>query len=312
MRIPLKRRLPPLNPLRAFEAAARHMSFTRAAAEMNVTQGAISRQVRALEDFLGFELFERTPKGVEVTENGRIYVNALTEAFEQIARATDEIVTARTHTVLTIRGYTTFLVRWLMPLLPEFQVKYPNIEVRLVSGSDTVNFERDNIDIGIRYGLGRWKGLESDLLFFDALLPVCSPKLLDATKLQHPRDLARATLLHLNLRRDDWPDWLAAAGQENLEPANSLYLEDLGIVYQCAVAGLGVAIGQLAYVRDDLMSSRLVAPFDLVLTRPKGYFLVCPKDRIDVTKIMTFRNWLRERVAMLDHSSHTLAIERSA
>ena len=246
------------------------MSFTKAAEELHVTQGAVSRQVKALENYLGFGLFERTPKGIELSRHGRAYVSSIAGAFEQIARATDEIVTARSHTILTIRSYTTLLVRWLIPLLPEFQIKHSNIEVRLVSGSDPVNFDRDNVDIGIRYGHGRWKDLESDLLFFDALLPVCSPKLLKTTKLQHPEDLARATLLHLNLRRSDWPDWLAAAGHDNLDPAGNLYLEDLGVVYQCAIAGLGVAIGQEPYVRDDLATGRLIAPFDLVLTRPRG------------------------------------------
>jgi LysR family glycine cleavage system transcriptional activator len=298
-----KRRVPPLNPLRAFETAARHMSFTKAAEEMNVTQGAVSRQVKALENYLGFGLFERTSKGIELSRNGRAYVSSISGAFEQIARATDEIVTARSHTILTIRSYTTLLVRWLIPLLPEFQIKHSNIEVRLVSGSDPVNFDRDNVDIGIRYGLGRWKDLESDLLFLDALLPVCSPKLLKTAKLKRPEDLTRATLLHLNLRRSDWPDWLAAAGHGNLDPAGNLYLEDLGVVYQCAIAGLGVAIGQEPYVRDDLATGRLIAPFDLVLTRPRGYFLVCPRDRVDVTKIMTFRTWLRERVATMGNAA---------
>ncbi len=293
----MKRQVPPLNPLRAFEAAARHMSFTRAAEELNVTQGAVSRQVKVLEDYLGFALFERTPKGLELSRNGRTYVGSLTDAFERIARATDELITARTHTVLTIRGYTTFLVRWLIPLLPKFQIKHPNIEVRLVSASEAVDFDRDNVDIGIRYGYGRWNDLKSDLLFLDSLVPVCSPTLVETANLQTPRDLVRSTLLHLKLRRNDWPDWLAGAGHEHLQVANNLFLEDLGVVHQCAIEGMGVAIAQQAYIRSDLASGKLVAPFDFVLNRPKGYFLVCPKDRADVTKIMTFRNWLLERIA---------------
>jgi LysR family glycine cleavage system transcriptional activator len=292
----MKRRLPPLNPLRAFEVAARHMSFTKAADEMNVTQGAVSRQVKALEDYLGFALFERTPKGLELSRNGRAYVGTLTESFERIARATDELITTRTHTILTIRGYTTFLVRWLIPLLPEFQVRHPNIEVRLVSASDPVDFERDNVDIGIRYGYGRWSGLKSDLLFLDALVPVCSPALMQAVRLRTPEDLARSTLLHLNRRRDDWPDWLAGVGHNGLRAANNLFLEDLGVVHQCAMAGMGVAVAQQAYIHGDLAGGKLVAPFDFVLHRPKGYFLVCPKDRADTTKILTFRNWLLERI----------------
>lgn len=294
----MKRRIPPLNPLRAFEAAARHMSFTKAAEEMNVTQGAISRQVKVLEEYLGFALFDRTSKGLELSRNGRGYAATLSQAFEQIALATDEVITARSHSVLTIRGYTTFLVRWLVPLLPEFKIKHPNIEIRLVSASDPVDFERENVDLGIRYGYGHWRNMESELLFFDSLIPVCSPALVEQTRLESPRDLSRCTLLHLNLRRRDWPDWLAAAGDEHLNVENNLFLEDLGVVYQCAVAGMGVAIGQQAYVEDDLAARRLVAPFDFVLRRSKGYYLVFPKDRGHVTKIRVFQEWLRERIAI--------------
>ena len=293
----MRRRIPPLNPLRAFEAAARHMSFTKAADEMNVTQGAVSRQVKVLEEYLGFGLFERTSKGLELSRDGRAYAGTLSQAFEQIARATDEVVTARSYTVLTIRGYTTFLVRWLVPLLPEFKIKHPNIEIRLVSASDPVDFERDNVDLGIRYGYGHWQNTDSDLLFVDSLFPVCSPALLESAKLRAPNDLSRCTLLHLNLRRRDWPDWLAGAGRENLSAENNLFLEDLGVVYQCAVAGMGVAMGQQAYVEPDLAAHRLVAPFDFVLKRPAGYFLVCPKDRAHLTKIRIFKEWLRERIA---------------
>ena len=293
----MRRRIPPLNPLRAFEAAARHMSFTKAADELNVTQGAVSRQVKVLEEYLGFGLFERTAKGLELSRNGRAYVGALSQAFEQIARATDEVVSSRSQSILTLRGYTTFLVRWLIPLLPEFKIKHPNVEIRLVSASDPVDFERDNVDLGIRYGYGQWRNTESDLLFLDSLRPVCSPLLLERVRLKSPHDLAQCTLLHLNQRRSDWPDWLAGADCETLSAENNLFLEDLGVVYQCAIAGMGVAIGQQAYIEDDLAARRLVALFETVLRRPKGYFLVCPKDRVHAAKVRIFRDWLRERLA---------------
>jgi LysR family transcriptional regulator, glycine cleavage system transcriptional activator len=296
-RAAVHRRIPPLNPLRAFEAAARHSSFTKAADEMNVTQGAISRQVRELERHLGFDLFERVHGRLELGRSGRAYAAALTDAFDRIARATEELVATRTQTILAIRSYTTLLVRWLIPLLPDFQVEHPNIEIRLVSASDHVNFDRDNVDLGIRYGYGRWPKLQSDLLFEDELFPVCSPKLREAAQLKTPRDLSRCTLLHLNLRRADWPDWLAAAGVESLQVANNLFLEDLGVVYQCATAGLGVAMGQRAYVLDDLAAGRLVAPFSVVLRRSAGYYLVCPKERANVAKILTFRRWLQGLLA---------------
>ena len=285
-------RIPPLNALRAFEAAARWLSFTKAAEELHVTQGAISRQVKLLEDFLGFDLFERTPHGVELNRSGQVYAAAITRSFDEILRATDELGTARTHSVLTIRGYTTFLVRWLTPLLPDFQIRHPNIEVRLVSASDPVDFGRDKVDLGIRYGYGRWKDLECDLLFMDELFPVCSPTLRESVPLRTPADLRGCTLLHLNLRCSDWPEWFAAAGVDRPLPGRDVALEDLGVAYQCAVAGFGVAIGQREYVHEDLAAGKLVVPFQPVLRRNRGYYLVCPRERVNLAKIVAFRTWM--------------------
>lgn len=290
----MTRRIPPLNALRAFEAAARWSSFTKAADELHVTQGAVSRQVKLLEEFLGFELFERTPHGVELNRSGDAYAAALTRAFDEILRATDQLGTARTHTTLTIRGYTTFLVRWLTPRLPDFQIRHPNIEVRLVSASDPVDFGRDKVDLGIRYGYGRWKELESDLLFTDELFPVCSPSLRDAVPLRQPSDLNECVLLNLNLRRSDWHEWLALAGVERPASERDIDMEDLGVVYQSAIAGFGVAMGQREYLSDDLASGRLVSPFGQVLRRPRGYHLVCPKERAGLAKVIAFRGWLRD------------------
>jgi LysR family glycine cleavage system transcriptional activator len=290
-------KIPPLNALRAFEAAARNLSFTKAAGEMNVTQGAVSRQVRLLEDYLGFELFERTPRGVELNRAGQIYASAVTEAFDKITRATDELATTSTHTVLTIRGYTNLLVRWLTPLLPDFQLRHPNIEVRLVSAGDPVDFNRDKVDIGIRYGYGRWQELECDALFMDQLTPVCSPDLVRSFGLAQASDLARCTLLHLNRRQADWPDWFALAGMKMPAGAGAVHLEDLGVLYQCAIAGQGVAMGQYQYVREYLANGQLAAPFDLTLRRQSGYYLVCPRERAGLSKIVTFRKWLRETLS---------------
>ncbi|VWX61749.1 conserved hypothetical protein [Burkholderiales bacterium 8X] len=290
----VKYRLPPLNALRAFESAARNLSFTKAGNELNVTQGAVSRQVRLLEDFFGFELFERTPRGVELNRVGETYAAAITEALDKITHATDRLATTSTHTVLTIRGYTNLLVRWLTPLLPDFHQRHPNIEVRLVCAGDPVDFERDKVDLGIRYGFGRWHNLESDPLFMDELTPVCSPKMRDALRLEEPSDLARCTMLHLNLRESDWPDWCAAAGIELAAATRHVHLEDLGVTYQCAIAGQGVAMGQYQYVREFIANGQLVAPFTPVLRRPTGYHLVCPRERAGLAKIVAFRRWLAE------------------
>ena len=290
-------KVPPLNALRAFESAARNLSFTKAGGEMNVTQGAVSRQVRLLEEYLGFELFERTPRGVELNQAGQTYAAAVSDAFDKITRATYELATTSTHTVLTIRGYTTLLVRWLTPMLPDFQLRHPNIEIRLVSAGDPVDFNRDKVDLGIRYGFGRWQELERDPLFMDELMPVCSPALCRTIGFKQPSDLSRCTLLHLNLRQTDWPDWFAFAGIKMPAASHDFHLEDIGVLYQCAIAGQGVAMGQYQYVREHLASGQLVAPFDLILRRQCGYYLVCPKERAGLSKIVTFRKWLRETLS---------------
>jgi LysR family transcriptional regulator, glycine cleavage system transcriptional activator len=286
------RRLLPLNPLRAFEAAARHLSFTQAAEELGVTQGAVSRHIRALEDRLGFPLFVRTAQGLRLDQGGRVYAQVLHDAFTRIARATDNLIATQTHSVLTIRGYTTFFIRWLIPRLPAFQRIHPNIEVRLVAATDPVDFDRDAVDIGIRYGRGHWRGWRSDLLFMDELSPVCDPGYLAQRDTSSPATLiAASTLLHHNRRSNDWTDWLAASDVTQVLHAN-LYFEDLSIVYECARANLGIAIGQRSYIEDDLASGRLVQPFDTILHRDLGYYLVCPADRADAPKIKLFRDWL--------------------
>jgi LysR family transcriptional regulator, glycine cleavage system transcriptional activator len=286
------RRMLPLNPLRAFEAAARHLSFTRAADELGVTQGAVSRHIRALEDRLGFPLFVRTAQGLRLEQGGRVYAQVLHDAFNRIARATDNLIATQTHSVLTMRGYTTFFIRWLIPRLPEFQRTHTDIEVRLVAATDPVDFDRDAVDIGIRYGRGHWRGWRSDLLFMDELFPVCGPGYLAQRDATSPATLITgSTLLHHNLRSGDWTDWLDAADIAQALHDN-LYFEDLSIVYECARANLGVAIGQRSYIDDDLASGRLVQPFDTVLRRDLGYYLVCPAERADAPKIKLFREWL--------------------
>lgn len=287
------RRLLPLNPLRAFEAAARHLSFTKAAQELNVTQGAISRHIRALEKRLGFPLFIRTPQGLELNHSSRVFAKAIEEAFTHIAWATDRLTTTQSHSVLTLRGYTTFLVRWLLPRLPDFQHRHPDIEVRVVTAANAVQFDRDAVDVGIRYGSGKWPSWRSDLLFSDELIPVCSRQYLQTQKTGSPSAvLSESTLLHHNLRPNDWPDWLRIAGLANFVPKENKYFEDLGIIYESARAGMGFAMMQRSYIENDLVSGDLKQPFDAVLRRDLGYYFVCPSDRADIPKIRIFRDWL--------------------
>ncbi|ARP84460.1 hypothetical protein CAL12_10035 [Bordetella genomosp. 8] len=290
--------LPPLNPLRVFESVARHASFTAAAQELHITQGAVSHQIKALESWLGFALLERGGRRLRLTRGGENYAAALTGAFGQITRATRELVSTGAQQVLTVRGHTTLFVRWLIPLVPAFQAAHPGINVKLSTSVEGVDFTRENADMGIVYGDGPWPGLRNDLLFSDALTPVMAPEM--AARLPSPcsaDDLLQLPLLHSNRRPQHWPDWIRLAGACRGLAVGDMYYEDLSIIYQCATEGLGVALGQLRYVEKDLAEGRLVAPHPLVLRRPRGYHLVCPEQHADEPKIACFRQWLLARLA---------------
>ncbi|QGZ93677.1 Gcv operon activator [Terricaulis silvestris] len=287
------RGLPPLNPLRAFEAAARHRSFTHAADELCVTQGAISRSVRTLEDFFGVPLFERTGNGLALNDKSEKLAASLTEVFGMLNDATSEFLGNKSSPILTVWCYTSFAIGYLIPHLPEFKLHHPQIKVRLASGTDSMEFSEDQIDVRIRYGRGHWKGYESTLLFKEELRPVCSPKLLDPKKRPYNVDILRAlTLLHQDLRRNDWPEWLELAGAVNLRPHDNLMFDELSVAYQGAIAGLGVVIAQRAYFRRELETGQLFEPFDHVLHRDLGYYVTIPSERRVNPQAIAFRDWL--------------------
>lgn len=286
-------RLPPLNCLRAFEAAARHKSFTKAADALAVTQGAVSRSVKTLEDYLQTPLFRRTASGIELSEGSQAFARALTDAFAQIGEATENFLTGQTRQVLTILAYPSFSTYWLTPMLPFFQVTHPNIEILLVSALDKTRFDPTTADVRIRYGNGRWNGFESIFLFADEITPVCSPALLgNITGPITPSMLSRVPLLHTNSRRRDWGEWLTLAGAEDVTPMSNLYFAELSVVYCAALAGMGVALGQRAFLQDEVARGRLRQPFDTVLRRSLAYYLTYPEDRRDVPKIALFRRWI--------------------
>jgi LysR family glycine cleavage system transcriptional activator len=286
-------RLPPLNALRSFEAAARHASFTEAAAELGVTQGAVSRSIRTLEDHLGFALFERRATGLATTPAARIYATALGSAFARMRDATDTLTAAQARSVLTVRAYTSFIMWWLVPRLPGFRQEHPDIAVRLLSASDQMDLSRQGVDVRIRYGHGQWKGMNSILLFRDELSPICSPNLLDPAGAPYPPEiLADHVLLHSGHRHDDWRDWMEAAGVAAPAPRGELTFDELSIVYECAASGLGLAVGQHAYFSQLLSGGRLFRPFAPVLHRSRGYHLVHAAERTDAAAIGKFRDWL--------------------
>jgi DNA-binding transcriptional LysR family regulator len=286
-------RLPPLNPLRAFEAAARHCSFTLAAAELHVTQGAVSQSVKALEAHLGRALFDRSGSGLHLTPDSAAYARAVTDAFRAITGATGDFTGGRDRSVVTIRAYTSFLTYWLIPRIPGFQIQYPQIEIRFIAANDRVRVDPASVDLRVRYGHGRWSGTESVLLLPDEITPVISPALLAPGGAPYdPVCLAAFTWLHSSQRRADWQDWLEAAGAADVASAFDMVVEELSVVYRLATSGLGVALGNRHYLREELASGRLFEPVAPVLRRDAGYFLIHPGDRALTGAAQAFKQWL--------------------
>lgn len=284
--------LPPLNALRVFECAARHLSFTQAAEELNITQSAVSHQVKGLEKWLGFSLFQRHGQRLSLTPGGKIYAATLGTAIAKIVQATQDLMTTGSHQILNLRGYGTFFVRWLIPKISDFQEKNKDIKIRLTTHVEAVDFTRDNVDLGIVYGVGPWESCRSDLLFTDALIPVVSAKL--AAEIGNPcslEEMLSLPMLH-SRRRDQWEDWLSAVGATRKLSENDMYFEDVTILHQCVLEGLGVALVQIKYVERDLAEGRLVAPYPFTLERMGGYHLVCPVETANDDKIVRFREWL--------------------
>lgn len=285
------RRLPPLGAMRAFEAAARHLSFTRAASELCVTQAAISHQVRQLEQWLGRELFVRRGHALELTHKGRAYLDELSLAFDRMAAATEQ-VRERREGPLRITALPSFASRWLLPRLPAFRERYPEVEFRLTSSMQRWSGD-DEFDLGIRSGLGRWPGLKADLIAREYLSPVCSPALVQReSPLTRPVDLAKVMLLH-DEPRTAWRQWCELAGV-SLDLTQGVQFSDAALVLQAAADGAGVALGRLMLAADDLRSGRLIRLFDTVLPNDYSYWLVYARATAQRPEAAAFRTWLLE------------------
>jgi LysR family transcriptional regulator, glycine cleavage system transcriptional activator len=286
--------LPSLNGLRAFEAAARLLSFTQAAAELNVTQTAISHQIRRLEDQLGIKLFLRHGRSLTLTQEAQDYLSAVRSAFEDLRRATARLHRSGRERRLTVSTTASLATKWLVSRVAAFQDANPGMEIRITTSTGLVDFRREEVDLAVRYGRGHWPGLRADWLMAERLFPVCSPGLLRGSEpLRLPADLARHTLLHTTVYRDDWGLWLIAAGLPLSIAARRGLTFDLGFMaIQAAVEGLGVALGRLHLVEADIAAGRLVAPFDTVLPQDAGYYVVVPEATAGLADIALFRDWL--------------------
>lgn len=298
----MRKMMPPLNPLRAFEVAGRHVNFTRAADELGVTQTAVSRQVAVLEAFLHTRLFERENSELTITDAGVAYLRLIQPALEMIAEATSAMRSQST-TVLKVRCYLTFCMRWLLPRLPRFRELHPKIDIHITTSIIPVDFEREDIDINICHGDGGWPDAVASRIFEDQITPVCAPSLLereDAPRV--PADLLRQNLLHSRARSGDWADWLQHV---NVFQRNTpgLTFETSSLLYEAARQGLGFGIGQVPLLRGELERGELAAPFP-VMRRSSGYYVLHRPGRMEA-KTQLFLNWLLEEVkadALLAHA----------
>jgi LysR family glycine cleavage system transcriptional activator len=288
-------RLPSLNGLRAFEAAARHLSFTHAAAELNVTQTAISHQIRRLEQELGISLFVRQNRALALTPEARDYLPGVRAAFNDLRLATDRLQRRDNDHVLTVSTLASLAAKWLLPRLSAFQEAHPGIDVRITTSTALVDFKSGDVDAAIRYGRGHWPGLRADWLTADQLFPVCSPALLTGNKpLRCPQDLSNHVLLHTSQAYDDdWRLWLTAAGlPTTISKLPGLTFDLILMTVQAAIDGYGVAIGRTTYVEGDIAKGRLVVPFEITLPADAGFYLVSPKASAEKPKLAAFRQWL--------------------
>jgi LysR family glycine cleavage system transcriptional activator len=291
------RRLPPLNALKAFEAAARHESFTRAAQELCVTQGAVSHQVKALEARLGLKLFNRERQRLVITEAGRDYLAVVRDAFDRIALGTERLVQRQSSSVLTVSTSPDFAAKWLVNRLGHFSEAHPGIDLRVSATLHHVDFAREEVDLAVRHGDGSWAGLDVVRLCSEALFPVCSPKLVTGrNRLATPTDLLRFPLLHLDDRKD-WARWLEAAGVADATVSHGPVVNRGSIVIDAAIDGQGVALARTTLAAWDLINGRLVRPFELSLQLVKSYWIVCPKAMAALPKIEAFRAWLLAEAA---------------
>lgn len=289
-------KLPPLNPLRMFESAATTLSFTQTARELHVTPGAVSRQIRVLEDFLGMRLFERANREVRLTPGGQQYRDDLSGAFARISEATSKAITRQRPKPLHIWCQMTFAMRWLLPRMPAFNALHPERDAVFTTSFRQLDALHD-ADVAICIGHGDWPGVISHRLVDIELLPVCSPRLLQGPlPLKEPRDLAAHTLLQSSARPDYWGRWLRANGVHDVEPTHGLTFENVALAYQAALQGLGVAMGQYALVKDDLAAGTLVAPLAGKLLIESAFYVIYPERLKYDPHLCDFRDWLLAEV----------------
>ncbi|QUM79300.1 transcriptional regulator GcvA [Moritella sp. 5] len=288
----MSRRLPPLNSLRVFEAAARHSSFTRASEELYVTQAAVSHQIKALEEYLGIKLFRRQNRALFLTEEGQSYFLDIKDTFTSLIDATERLLARGAKGSLTVSLQPSFAIQWLVPRLSLFSELYPDIDVRIKAVDMDDGSLTDDVDVAIYYGRGKWKDLYAQKLHTEYLVPVCSPRLLNGVKpLKTPDDLKQHTLLHDTSRRD-WTAWFKQGNIIGVNVNQGPIFSHTSMVLQAAIHGQGVALGHSVLAQPEIDAGRLVRPFTDVLVSKNAYYVVCREEQDELGKIVAFRDWM--------------------
>jgi LysR family glycine cleavage system transcriptional activator len=310
-----RRRLPPLNALRAFEAAARHLNFSRAADELSVTPGAVSQQIQNLEDYVGAPLFKRTPKGLLLTDAAQTALPALREAFDRLAEAASLLTAAVDGRRLTLTAPPSFAAKWLVPRLGAFEQAHPQVDVWLSAGIELVDLTAGEVDVAIRYGSGRYPGLEVRRLISETVIPVISPEFMKEQPLDSPEDLKNHVLLHdgspdLDDSCPDWSMWLAARGLRGVDGMRGPRFNQSSLVIEAAANGRGVALAKRTLAQADLDAGRLVAPLQIATAVDFAYYLVHPKAKGRLPQVKAFISWIEAEAEA--HEAALLAIDNGA
>lgn len=294
-------RLPPLNSLKAFEAAARKGGFVAAADELHVTPAAVSHQIKTLEAYLEIELFRRLPRGLELTESGRELLPELSKGFDHFARALGSLTAGELTGRLTIRVLPSFATLWLVPKLDSFLQTYPDVQLRVLASNSPVGLESGAFDILIAYGMGHYPGFDTTHLMADSIFPVCAPSLLNQTPLRRYKDLEQHTLLHdIDVGFDEqtmtWKRWFRDAGLSRVEASRNVEFENSLLLTEAAVRGQGVALGRMSLVRDHLMTGRLLRPLKTSRPADYAYYTVTTQEAVEHPRVQTFLSWLAAQV----------------
>jgi LysR family glycine cleavage system transcriptional activator len=293
-----------LQALRAFDAAARHLNFTRAAEELFVTQGAVSQQIRQLEEYLGFRLFFRLPRRLVLTDEGERLARATSEGFTRIAGEIESLLAVEEAGVVTVSVLQSFAVKWLIPRLGHFRTEHPEIDVRIHADDRLVDFRTEGIDLAVRFGRGHYPNLHTERLMRDEVFPVCSPDYLAANPpLRVPQDIAGHQLLHDATsdagmpRASDWQFWLDGVGVDGIDLRRGLRFNSGDMVIQAALMGQGIGVARTSLAAQDLKAGLLVRPFSQKVVSSYAYYVTCPEENLNRPRVTAFIRWLKKEVA---------------